>query len=169
MDDGRLANLLFLGGLASLAMPGCSSTAGPEDVGTPRPVGNPLEDDNALTDGRPDEPGGTPDPGAGPGSGRGEGGGGGGSPCAAYASRQEECGDGGGGYYGYDYDYDDYRQQCEELLEQLEEYWGEGCRQAWVDLFACVAMQDCQSFACSSEQTEADIACGQAEPGTTGG
>lgn len=132
-------------------------------------MGNPLEnDDNALTDGQPDEPGGAPDPGAGPGSGRGDGGGGGDNPCADFGDRQEECG-GGGGYYGYDYDADDYRQQCEAALDYFEDYGGAGCREAWAAFFACIAEQDCQSFACSSEQNAADTACGQAEPGTTSG
>ncbi len=159
MDDGWLSNLLFLGGLASLAMPGCSSTAGAEDAGTPRPVGNPLEDDNALTNGRPDEPGGLPGP---VGSGEDSD-----DPCPGFAERQVECG-AGGSYYGYDRDYDYYRAQCEDSIGYAAAIYGTLCAEAAVDLFACIARQDCESFACSREQAAVGGLCGLGEPETTG-
>lgn len=147
MDDGRLTNVLFLAGLASLAMPGCSSSA-EEGIGpAPRPSGNLIDPDNSLTTGSV-EPG---------------------DVCALYAAREYGCSETGGGYYGYDFDLGDYIERCEYVLDYLERYWGPGCVQAYGELLACIAEQDCQSFACSAEGFAAETACGQGGGGGTTG
>lgn len=142
-----------------MAMPGCSSTAGPEDGGMSPPAGNPLEQDNALTHGA-DEPGAGPGSGAGPAV----------DVCSRYVDRQLECGIVGGyNYYGYDYSPEDYVAICRAALDELVSSLGPGCADAFADLYACIASQDCDSFACSSEQNAVDVACGLDDPGTTGG
>lgn len=158
MDDSRLSNMLFLAGMASLAMPGCSSTAGPEDGGIARPAGNPLDGGNGLTDGQPDRPDGTPDRGGGdsPGGER--------DPCLEYATREFEC---VGSYYGYGLDY--FRAECEALLNYIVSYIGEGCLAAYEEVLVCVAEQDCNSLGCGSERAASDAACGFDDFPDTGG
>lgn len=75
MDDSRLANLLFLAGIASLAIPGCGGDGEPGVGPGGVAPGNPLASHNSL-DGRD-----TPD------------------ICAAYVSKLIEC----GGYDDDDY------------------------------------------------------------------
>lgn len=57
---------------------------------------------------------------------------------------------------------------AKRALNSAESY-GLRCREAAEELFACIARQDCQSFACSREQAAIALACGQGDPGTTGG
>ncbi len=166
MDDNRLSNLLFLAGLASLAMPGCDGK-GADTGGGPNPSakGNPLDDDNSLTDGNPDEPGTAPSPGDRPGA----TGGGGAGLCEAYAAKIFEC---GGGYY--DYGLEDYGLDCQTILDAAISYGGPGCRSAIEDLLACLSRQPCDALECPAQEAATEVACeidvdeGDPIPETTG-
>jgi hypothetical protein len=147
MDDSRLANLLFLAGLASLALPGCGGDGepgvGPGD-GAP---GNPLASSNSL------------------------GGGDARDACVSFFSKLTEC----AGPNDDDYDYNSsgyygvsvaggYADDCDEYIEGFKSYGGPGCLSAAVDYFSCLSALSCQALgadetACNGALAAAETKC----------
>ena len=130
-------------GVVGLAASGCGDAVATRQVQS-SPSGNPLAKDNSLTGA---DGGDTPD------------------LCLGYAGRILDCGGGNG--YG-DYDLADYVSDCELQLAGARGL-SSGCGEALADLFACIADQDCESFACSSEEEAANSACPQGGRGGTTG
>lgn len=143
MDDSRLANLMFLAGIASLAIPGCGGDGVPGAGPGGGAPGNPLASDNGLT------------------------GGDAGDACAAYLAKIIEC----GGYS--DDDYDDYygasavpgfSDYCEQYLRDAQNFAGSRCVSAVLEQFVCLSGLSCEALdndeaACRGTIRAAAAAC----------
>lgn len=155
MDDSRLANLLFLAGLASLAMPGCGGDGEPGVGPGGGPPGNPLASDDALAEGGGDD------------------------VCSAFVEKLIEC----GGYDDDDYSDDDYygvsvfpgySDYCDQYLQQLESYAGSACVAATVEYFSCLSGLSCEAFGgdeagCGPASAALETACSAGGGGGDGG
>lgn len=146
MDDSRLSNLLFLAGIASLAIPGCGGSGEPGDAPGSSAPGNPLATQNSLPAGDPH------------------------AVCVAYVSKLVGCAGSGyvdygssGGYYGLSVapGYIDY---CDGYIADLNSYGGPGCVRAAVDYYSCLSGLSCLELgssgsACNGASAAVDIAC----------
>ncbi len=147
MDDSRLARLLFLTGLASLAMPGCDDGVGEPGNGESRlPSGNPLEPTIQPL------------------------GGGVADPCASFAAKTIECSEDYTDDYGGDYgDYGgpasaiEYVEYCQDYIRLAGDYAGADCATALAESFACLSSLSCDAFlderGCRGEERAAELAC----------
>ncbi|MBV1862684.1 MAG: hypothetical protein KUG77_29955 [Nannocystaceae bacterium] len=129
MDDARLANLLFLAGFASLAIPGCGDVGEPGVAPAGGAPGNPLSSDNSLSVDGDDA-------------------------CTAYVAKLIEC----GGYsddeddYGNSDDYygasaaPGYAAYCDVYLGALAAYAGPACVTATVEYFSCLSGLSCEAL-----------------------
>ncbi len=156
MDDARLANLMFLVGLGSLAMPGCTGDGEPGITSGGGAPGNPLASENSLAGGDARD------------------------ACASYIAKLIECGGGyddddyygSGGYYGVSVA-PGYAGYCDQYLAQLETY-GAGCVRATVDYYSCLSGLSCQALSggetvCGSALLAAATACGGGDGGEDNG
>ena len=147
MDDSRLSNLLFLAGIASLAIPGCSGSGEPGDAPGSGPPGNPLASQNSLGVGDASD------------------------ACLAFVSKVVGCADysddddyNSGGYYGLSVapGYADY---CDSYVAALESYGGPGCLKATVDYYSCLSGLSCLELgrddsACNGAFASLETGCG---------
>jgi len=150
MDDSRLANLMFLAGLASLAIPGCAGDGEPGDGPGSGAPGNPLATHNSLGDGDAVD------------------------ACGAYISKLIECGGyddsdyESGGYYGASVA-PGYVGYCEEYLRFFESVGGAACVSAAVEYYSCLSGLSCQALdndaACGGAAVRVDSACSGAGNG----
>ncbi|MGH1340170.1 MAG: hypothetical protein ACRBN8_01365 [Nannocystales bacterium] len=146
MDDNRLANLLFLAGIATLGVPGCGDVGEPGEGPGGGPPGNPLASESSL--------GGVDSL----------------EVCGAYVTRIAEC---SGGFGGYDYDTGyygvsiapDFADYCARYIADLGVYAGPECASATVEIYACLSGLSCDvlvlgaDFACREALVAADAAC----------
>ncbi len=154
MDDPRLANLLFLAGLASVAIPGCGGDGVGDGEITPvgNPPGNPLATHSGLGEGDASD------------------------ACNAYISKLIECSGNdsddynSGGYYGASVA-PGYAGYCDEYLRLFESYGGTACVTAATDYFSCLSVLSCQALGDDSACGGALVAVAQAcePPGSGGG
>lgn len=146
MDDSRLSNLLFLAGIASLAIPGCGGNGEPGDAPGSSAPGNPLATQNSLAGGDAFD------------------------VCVAYASKIFGCEASGydeygssGGYYGVSIapEYADY---CALYIADLQSSGGPGCVSAAVDYYSCLSGLSCLELGagdsgCNGASAAVDTAC----------
>lgn len=146
MDDSRLSNLLFLAGIASLAIPGCGGSGEPGNAPGSGAPGNPLASDNALAGGDPFD------------------------VCIAYASKIVGCEasgpdyEGSGGYYGASVA-PEYADFCAAYVSDLQSYGGPGCVSAAAGYYSCLSGLSCLELgndqsACNGALAGIETACG---------
>lgn len=128
-------------------MPGCGDGVGEpgEGPGGGAP-GNPLEPDTQPLDGV-----------------------GIANPCPAYAAKAIECAGDYQDYQDYDVDYGmpsaiEYEEYCEYYISQAGSYAGSGCAAAFLELFVCLSVQDCEVLddegpGCRSQESAVELEC----------
>lgn len=165
MDGHRLTNVLFLSGLASLALPGCddddggssptstatasaTATAGNGETGSASMSGSGGGETSAGAETSAGDATDTPTSG-GPSESF--------PVCVDFATQSQDCEEDG---------YDAALQYCNELLASLMQMYSADCAMAYEELLACAAGVDCAEFngdeippACESASEAVANAC----------